>query len=510
MKNMKFINIKLSKKRQGASIIIMTFGLIAVLSLAGLVVDLGIILNSRHELQKVVETTALASIAEYEAYENNVNVINYPTDAQISTIASNNFNAFIKSNSVLRMSANVTSTVTFGTLNPLGLIPAPATANFNNMTKYSRAIRIDASDVARTYFLSIIGIRTINIQASAAAIHLPLYLRPGNILNGDSIATGGCRDTDVRDPVGGSNAGVPYNATINGVVYSLPIIENVNKDADNISGVANGTVLSLGPGGYITLKPPSTIVDGKGFDLQIITRGNANGYFVFVGNDTDPSNPYVDAATPGGGINWVNISCTGTPVGAQTNGRVGSYNQWIDFNANTAVDTGETQAKFYGSGYFDLSASCTDSTPTVTYNGNVKTAKYLKIIDDNIEDGFIAKNPRFDADLDLVPSFFPAQNSSLTPGVSIDAVAIEHHPRLISIMDFNKDTDADGLIDVVETSMGLLPTGSTDGSVPNNDAGEFWGYNTSSANILQDNPTNALRIDYANLMDDAPKIIINY
>lgn len=493
MKKIQFKINNFRKKRKGVSIIILCYSLIAIFALCTLVIDLGIILNCRYEFQKLIETAALASITDYEAYENpSDNTIKYPTVANISTNAgssvNNNINAFIKSNSFLLMSQNITPTVTFGT---------------TSKSKYSRAIKIDATAVVKTYFLQMFGIKSIKIPASAAAMHIPVYLKSGNILNGVSTY----KDTDIRDPVGGAAT----TQTINGVSYTLPAVSNVNNNFDNIYGIPDGKALSLGPGGYVTIKLPATLVDGKGFDLQIITAGNIFGYFVFAGNDVDPANPYVDAASPGAGIQWVNISCTGTPVGTTTNGAVGSYNQWIDLNGNGIVDAGETQAKFYGSGYFDLGATCSSG-----YNVNIKSAKYLKIIDDNVEDGFTLKDPKNESSLETTPSFFSGQNSSIAPGVSIDAIAVEHHSRLISSADFALDTDGDGLLDVFENSFGLNPSGSSDGSATNNDALKFWGYITpasgggSISGILIDNPTTALRLGYPTRLDNPPKLYVNF
>jgi len=474
------------KKRKGVSIILLLFSILAIFSLCGLVIDLGIILNSRFEFQKVVETTALTAVTDYGAYEDNANTIRYPAVADISTNVNNsaakNFDAFVASNSFLLLSHDITPVITFGT---------------TIQSRYSRAIMVEATAVVRTYFLNIIGINSIKIQASAAAMHIPVYLKSGNILQG----VGAYNDTELRDPAGGAAT----NQTINGIVYTTPAIVNVNTNPNNIYGMPEGTVISLGPGGYITIKLPAALIDGKGFDLQIRTEGNANGYFLFAGNDTDPLDPYIDAANPGGGIDWVNISCTGTPIGAPTTGNVGSYLQ----NIGGAIGN---QSKFYGSGYFDIGASCSNG-----YAGNVSSAKYLKIIDDNIEDGFALRDPENDPSMAVIPSFFPGQNSSFTPGVNIDAIAVEHHSKLISINDFTTDTDNDGLIDVFEDSLGLNPCGPSE-SAPNcgappasDDEKEFWGFvNTGINNIIIDNPTTELRIDYPSRSDNPPKMYISY
>jgi len=471
----------MNKKRKGVSVILLIFSVIAILSLSGFVIDLGIILNSRFEIQKLVETTALTAITDYGAYEDATNTIQYPAVADISTNVNNsaakNFDAFVASNSFLLLSRNITPVITFGT---------------TAQSRYSRAIKVEATADVRTFFLNIIGLHSIKIQASAAAMHIPVYLKSGNVLNG----TAAYKDTDLRNPAGGTVS----TRTINGVNYATPSIVNINgiTKISNIYGMPDATVVSLGPGGYITIKLPVALIDGKGFDLQILARGNAGGYFLFAGNDTDPASPYIDAVNQGSGISWVNISCTGTPVGTTTNGMVGSYNQ----NVGGAIGN---QAKFYGSGYFDIGATCSNG-----YAGNVNSAKYLKIIDDNIEDGFILKNSRFNTNIAGIPSFFPGQNSSLTPGVSIDSIAVEHHSKLISINDFTEDTDNDGLLDIFEKSVGLNPSGSSDGP-GTDDAIEFWGFKGGGiSNVVIDNPTTALRLSYPTHDDDPPKMYISY
>jgi len=471
----------LIKKRKGVSLIVLVFAGLAIISLAALVIDLGLVFNCRYEFQKLIETTALASITDYEAYEDTSNVIRYPSAADIATNANssvnNNLKAFKKSNSGLLMVQSITPTVTFGT---------------TTQSRYSRAIMVKATAIVRTYFINLLGINTIKMDASAVAMHLPVYLKNGNILNG----IGTYKDTDLRQPAGGTSTTLAYTGENN----VLPAVTNINTNYNNIYGIPDGKVLSLGPGGYITLKLPATLVDGKGFDLQILTRGNASGYFVFAGNDADASDPYTDANHPGGGLQWVNISCTGTPIGTNTNGRVGSYRQ----NIGGAIGT---QAKFYGSGYFDLRASCSTG-----YNANVKSAKYLKIIDDNIEDGFVLKDPENDTNFVAIPSFFPGQNSSHTPGVSIDAIAVEHHSKLITNADFTYDDDGDGLINAFENSLGLVSNGPSEGvPVTNDDEREFWGYaNAGITGIIQDTPTTTLRIDYATHLDNPPRMYVNY
>ncbi len=495
-------NKMLAKKQKGNAIIFFLFSAISMFTIVGLAVDTGITLSARYEFQKALESAALATIADYEAYEDAAtHKIRYPAEDKITNattgLAVLNINSYIKSNSFLAMATSSTAPViTFA--NSTNANPAQQAIE-NQQNIQSRAIQIDMNTVIKTYFLNLIGIRRFDLHASAAAMHTPLYLKSGNIL--PEGAGGAYEDTDIRDPLGSASSTLPYGT------YSsvLPAITNVNNSFSNISGLPDGRALSLGPGGYITIRLPAPIVDGRGFDLQIIERGDAaEGYFVFAGNDIDPDDPYFNAANTGGGISWVNISCTGTPINTLTNSTAVAAARGIGAYIQNIVGLGN-QTKFYGSGYFDLRATCSDG-----YNATLNSAKYLKIIDDNVEDGFIVTDPEVSANIDALPAFTAGEHSSSTPGVDIDSIAIEHHPRLISSIEFTADSDGDSLIDVFEKVVGLNPNGSSDGSA-NDDSKEFWGVNSLGGSVVGDTVgTNGLRVGVPGSAFHQPQMIISY
>jgi len=478
------------KKRKGNAIILFLFSAIAIFTVIGFAVDAGMILSARYELQKALETAALSTIADYEAYEvNATRNITYPSTTAITTLAAANIDAYLKSNSFLGLTTSSSAPiVTFG----------------SDTSKESRALQIRLSSTIKTYFLYIIGIKSLELNATAAAMHVPLYIRSANILTG----SGAYLDTDIREPLGAAQTVLAYSGSH---FYVLPQTKNINaaNSSDkftNIYGPPDNYALSLGPGGYITFKLSAPIVDGKGFDLQIMEKGNvAEGYFVFAGNDTNPASPYIDAAHPGGGISWRNISCTGTPVNAPTNSTaiagsrgIGSYVQ----NIGGAIGN---QPKFYGSGFFDLGASCSGGY----YSANLNSAKYLRIIDDNTEDGFEVQNPELSANMDALPEHTPGEHTSGTPGADIDSISIEHHPRLITPEDFVQDTDSDHLIDAFEILLGLNPNGGSDGI--SDDSLEFWGGTAAGpVNIIMNNSTNALRTGVPKDGTDTPYMIISY
>jgi len=427
------------KKRKGTSLIVFVFGISAILALAGIVVDLGVLLNSQIELQKAVESASLVGASELEPQLNTDNTVSIDS-SKIQDIATKTFNKMIEKNPLISNAV---------------IIFDPD----KDIKIKSKAIRVAASADTRTFFAKFAGFDKFTIYAKAAAISSPAYLSTKFPNGTGSIDTAG---SDLRQPTGG-NINQSWNNTTGGWDYG------------NVYGYPDNKALSLGPGGSIKIDLPSPIVDNSGTDLYIKQIGNLKGYYVFAGND-DSLNPSE--------IQWINISCTGIPVGTDQTGRVGAY--YTDVNGNM-------QAKFYGSGYFDIGADCKDSNGNITYSSSIKNAKYLRIIDDNTEDGFMADNPE-------QPVILAGDHSSITPGVNIDAVALLHHTRLIDYYDLTKDTDEDGLIDIVEEITGTDPNKTDTDNDGINDAVEYigwYGNNTdlTSGSSSQINTTNPLNAD---------------
>ncbi|MCK5177771.1 MAG: hypothetical protein KAQ92_08660, partial [Candidatus Aenigmarchaeota archaeon] len=399
-------------RRKGASIVILVFSLLAIIGLASFALDLGYVLNQRYELQKAVESAALLAASEYEVYEEDLGAGNLalkvPAAADIENaatgIASVYYQALKDNNQLLNIGTDATPVVT--------------------LDASSSAVKVAAGAEIVPFFISMLGIKKIEINAIAAAVSAPVYLssvypKPtGSILNGLGLTY---RDTEIKDPLGSDTS-----------LGAIPTttVHNQNNDLNNIYGQPDGNSLSLGPGGYITLKLSTILADGKGVDLAIYERGNADGYFVYAGIDINPNTAYVDASIPGGGIQWINISCTGIPLYTQTDGMIGCHRTSVQINGVAKIEY-----KFYGSGLFDLGTKCTNPVDGVIYDGTDDTTappklynvKYLKIIDDNTEDGFFLQ-PRFNINTPYaVPSIFPGEHSTITPGADIDAVAILHH-----------------------------------------------------------------------------------
>lgn len=430
------------KKRKGVSLVVFALGALTILSFACFVIDLGFVINTQNEFQKALDSAVLVGVSNLEPITDNSGI------TQINTA--------LAKQATLDTYTKMVNTLNLTTANPNPTI--------DEITKAaSKAIKIESTIEADTFFAKLIGINKIQIKGQAAAISAPVHLSskiPFGVENGSIIASSS-GDTDIREPVGDN--------------------KNLNKDINNILGASDYKSLSLGPGGYITIKPPNAIMDTTGAEIHIKEPGNAEGYYVFAGNDSDPENPYINEAMPGAGISWTNISCTGIPANADNTGELGAYYTDVSFYGTT-----RTEAKFYGSGYFDLGVRCSadpsgiipyDGTGVTPGAGNIKSAKYLKIIDDNVEDGFLHDNNN-------KPVLLIGEHSSVTPGVDIDSVSVLHHPRIISIKDFNTDSDNDGLIDILELIIGTdINNIDTDGDNINDNI-EFIGWYNDGGNII--------------------------
>ena len=383
---------------KGISLIVFVLGILGFFAFAGFAIDFGLSAGAQLELQKATDSAVLVGASNLEPQKDAAGFITVDA-GNVANIIIETFDKMKNANKSI-LNAQITDT---------------------SVNAASKAVRIRTQATFGTFFMRFFGISNIVINAQAAAMSAPQYMNkkfPLGIIEG-SLLTQTSGDSDSRNPVG-DNA-------------------NLRNGYDNLYGTPDNKPLSLGPGGYVMIKFASPLMDNEGADLYIKELGNLEGYYVFVGNDADPSDPYISETIPGGGIVWSNISCTGIQAGSDTGGKVAAYYSYID---NIPL-----QAKFYGSGYFDLSKVCKDSNGSISYTGTTRSATYLKIIDDNIEDGFLTENP-------TEPILLVGEHSSLTPGVDIDAVAVLHHTRLISCKAYGTDTDSDGLIDLLEDAIG--------------------------------------------------------
>lgn len=276
------------------------------------------------------------------------------------------------------------------------------------MKPESKAVYIKSEAIVPTYFLTTLGVGFVRLEAQSAARSEIKWMnksQPKVLSKIDSVVYEGSvvvnpeneADTAILPPLGDAKNASMQKAL--GVV-NFPLVY----------GSSDGKPLSLGAGGYITFRLPVMLVDKPGNDLYIKEIGASEGYFVFAGVDVDPKDPYINKDYKGKGIRWVNISCTGTPEGYG-----GAFSVFVP-------SLGMYQTKFYGSGYFDLGASCSDG-----YDRDVSAAKYIRIIDDNAEDGFMNS---------ANPVLLLGEASSITPGADIDAVGVLNFIRLVKKSEF--------------------------------------------------------------------------
>lgn len=446
--------MKITKfKRKALSLLVVILSVFMFFALAALALDVGYVFNCQNELQKALETSSLAGASAIEPSNNN-GIVTFPDDSTIKSSVTSALTSICNDNSVLRTEASwIISNVSI------------------DINRSSKAVRIMSSMRVNPFFISILGLNKIEVQAKAAAMAYPVYLSPNFPITPQK---GSIVYSDIRDAVG--------------------INTNKNNAIDNLYYASDGKGVSLGGGGMLVLRLPVGLINGPGADLYINSLGNAKGYYVFAGVDTDPNSPFVNTGNSGAGIIWQNISCTGAPamVTDDTSSRVGAYNTVEKVGPYTF----NYDAKFYGSGLFDLGVSCIGkgNAGSKAYDGSLTNVQYLMILDDNKEDGFIAD----DASL---PVLLIGDHSSITPGVTIDSVAIFHHSKLINHNDLSIDSDGDGLIDVLENVIATSTTSTdTDGDGISDDK-EYLGWfysgiakiaiiNGSSRHVFFTSPTN--------------------
>lgn len=346
-------SIKNNKKQASATIYI-TFLFVVFLAFSAFAVDGAIVLTDRVKLQNITEASALAAASEFNS------------TASVSDAATGIFNV-LKSERLV----SATSVVLVDT--------------------DKKQVKISSQYISRPIFLSFLGVTGIRLEAKSCAVSEAVKVK--STYSGVNWVTSSANyisdilsaDSSVTMPLGGAKSAA-YDSTGTAVKYSY--IE------------ANG--LSLGPGGYVTIKLPEPLVDKPGNDLYVEEGGSAKeGYMVFAGLDVNPDKPYVKSGTKGDDIYWVNISCsaTGSPTSSATTNGLG------------------LQAKVYGNGSFDIGASCA---------GNLAMVKYIRIVDDNEETAYIGG----------VKYNIYGEASTATAGADIAPVTVLNHVRLIAPDDY--------------------------------------------------------------------------
>ena len=393
----------MNNKKKASSIVYIIFFFVFFLALCAFAIDATIIFTNREKVQNAAEIAALAGASAFET-DDNAKAIKAATD-------------------------------TFKLLVPGGAkIPSYTDTKFFEVKTFikttpngtERRVLVSVKALSQTFFLTFLGSSEVPLDANACAVreNLPIKSTYGSkviwmssaatytsdILSTKYIADdqNNYKNTAMVLPLGNSLSGAKSASysTATPTTPNLGLIDSSDKSP-----------LSLGPGGYITIKLPAPIVDKPGNDLYVEEIGAAKeGYLVFAGIDNNPDNPYVDPTLPKGLISWVNISCSGNNDGL---GDIVPKFPMADLiNLTTKKD------KVYGSAYFDLKNTCISTV--VNGKSNLNLAKYLRIIDDNAEDAYYGNN--------YVNIYGEASTS--TAGADIDSVKILDHVRLIPPTDF--------------------------------------------------------------------------
>lgn len=378
------------EKRSASTVVYLIFFFVVFLAFCAFAIDATIVLATRAKLQNATEASALAAASKFS-------YTTVSTAGDITAAANSAFNMWKYRN---LQSAKITS------------------SEVNVVTKQ---VRIETKMTAPVFFLTLLGVSGVDLSAKACAQSEQLNVRDNYNDNinwvttaaryvSDIISKGtNLNNTAILQPLGkGSSSSIDSSAGGTGLsMFNLINIDNV------------GQPLSLGPGGYITIKLPSPIIDKTGPDILVEEYGDVReGYLVFIGLDNDPNDttdasvatgPYVQYDKTGAGIRWINISCTGKPKVAIED--LGSH------MAATQLPVA-AQAKFYGPGYFDISGTCSSA-------GGVSMAKYLRIIDDNEETGYIKNGGTWH------PAHVYGEASTTTAGADIDSVSVLNHVKLL-------------------------------------------------------------------------------
>jgi hypothetical protein len=369
-------------KKSAGSMVYIIFFLVIFLAFSAFAVDGTIVFTNRMKLQNITEATALAAAAEF------------------------NYSSVATSSDIEQRVSDAAEDI-FEILKKDSLLPAQINVNVNTT---SNKVLIQTNVISRPFFLAFLGVTGIKLESKACAVSeiLPISASYAGI-NWLSAKAAYLSDILSKD------------LNLNDTAILKPLGEFASASYDLVTGFVNfGLIntqdnepLSLGPGGFVTIKLPTPIIDKPGYDLFIKEIGSLEGYFVFAGLDNNPENPYVRVDDLGEGISWINISCSGTPEVADGGGLLGTY------SVSTEIGNHD---KFYGSGYFDLGASCV---------GGISMAKYIRIVDDNSESAFVTTD-----NTNYYKAMLYGEASCATAGADIDSVSVLNHVKLISASSF--------------------------------------------------------------------------
>lgn len=370
------------RKRNASSTLYIIIFFITFLAFAAFAVDGTLTWTNRMKLQNATESAALAAAGEFYKYSSG-------NSALVETNARDTFN---------NLKADILGGINTSDTNKFKVSANPAT----------RTVCISVDMPSPTFFLSFLGVNSVGLKSNACAVSEELDIKASyaginwltvnaaylsDILSKDL----NYNDTAILTPIGNFVNSQSIDATTNYVDFS-----RINY-GDNLS-------LSLGAGGFITIKLPAPIIDKPGNDLMIEEAGDANeGYMVFAGIDVDPDKPYVRHGEEGSGIVWVNITNAGTSVNSDMS--------TLAFDMESTGSMG-FQYRIFGSGYFDIAKK------------GLSMVKYIRIVDDN-EESAVFKTTAPSGNVTYKKVKLLGEASTSTPGADIDYVKVLNHVRLV-------------------------------------------------------------------------------
>lgn len=337
----------------------LAFGLATLLGFAALAIDMGNAFNIQNELQKSTTTAALAGASAF--------------NPQLSS--SQNMTAI---NSAVQDAFNLAKD------SEPGLSTAQIVGNVQVDTT-SGAVRLQSRAQAPTFFINIIGIKTLEVNARAAALNYPTAYMVMNDL------------------------------------FPLPADDQLKTVAFPESrdlAAADTHYYNPPPGGKIQLVCTLPMSNSPGAEIIIVESGDIDGYKVYV------------SSNPGGP--WYNISAFGTPVAG---------------DPGPLPPPGETtappdQMRFFGSGSFDLQGTGIENARYVAivddaYEDGFQAADKATYVDPLVPDVALVgeAGPAMEIDAVLLPQHAVSIDyNDLSKDENKDGI-IDAHNKLIGSYD---------------------------------------------------------------------------
>lgn len=355
--------MRIKKAKRGISLVMFVLSLVTIFGFAALALDLGSTSSVQNELQKATTTAALAGAAAF--------------NPQLPTSA-NNTNMTKAAQDTFDLAKSYQPNLSAATI--IGSV---------DVDTRSGAVRLQTRIAAPTFFIALIGINTMTVEAQGGAINYPFAYKVMNDLSPLAAAT--------QKPT------LAFGEILTGGTVNSYTI-GPSKTNKTIRLVA--------------LQP---IINNPGPEISVLEAGDLDGYEVMVSNNA--SGPWYTITKTG-------KSFDGTGPGPQ------AFPAALGYPAD--------RMRFFGSGTFDLTGT------------GIENARYLAIVDDGLEDGYLESDKATYLDTVNYPTSSTADSQSATfgQGADIDQVLILQHSIAIPFDDLSKDSNGDSYIDDYNTLYG--------------------------------------------------------